>query len=250
MEEINNPFRISEINRTLMSRSLFEIFDNSIVKLKGEFRSVGKTPSILYFGLKCLNKNKEEITSQQINRINEPLLIKSIDVGNNTIILDNKPKNWINSEKPDDQRYRQYIGIYYDGNTEHLPDDLIISPAFNTIEHEKIQLNQPIPPDIVEKIIPLKTKVMNHYGSSTYDYSVAGGISVPTKWTPYFATYQEYSNGNGDIRNKFRPTTKFICPVLLCNYYQKSEDNPILEIRNIEIKIKNNLGKDNFNNYY
>ena len=99
-----------------------------------------------------------------------------------------------------------------------------------------INLNKEIPRDIVDKIIPFKTKVMNHYSSYFRDYSAACNDEVPEIWKEFKAEYTGFSNGYGDIKGKFRLGTKIVSPFVICNYGQN--DDAILEIRNIEINIK------------
>ena len=80
---------------------------------------------------------------------------------------------------------------------------------------------------------------MNHNCGNGYgfDYSAACGENVPEKWTEYKAKYEGFSAGFGDIRGKFRLGTKIVLPFVICNYGQN--EDAILEMRNIEIIIKN-----------
>ena len=77
---------------------------------------------------------------------------------------------------------------------------------------------------------------MNHYANSTYDYSAAKNVEVDKQWSKFEATYNGFSNGYGDIKGKFRLGTKTISPIILANYRQDS--NAVLEIKNVEIIIK------------
>ncbi len=79
---------------------------------------------------------------------------------------------------------------------------------------------------------------MNHNAGNGYgyDYSAACGVDVPEQWTEYKAKYEGFSYGYGDIKGKFRLGTKIVSPFVICNYCQN--DEAILEIRNIEIVIK------------
>ena len=82
----------------------------------------------------------------------------------------------------------------------------------------------------------LSTRVMNHYSSSTYDYSAACSAEVNNQWTEFKAIYNGFSEGYGDIKGKFRPGTKEISPLILANYQQ--DENAVLEIKNIELIVK------------
>ena len=148
--------------------------------------------------------------------------------------LEKKPETWCNSTETYDESYRKIIGIYFDGNINRLPDYLIKSPAYKNYEDKNIILNEAIPKDIFDKIVCFKTKVMNHYANSTYDYSAANGIVVDKHWTKFEAIYKGFSNGYGDIKGKFRLGTKYISPIIIANYQRDS----VTEIKNIEIIIK------------
>ena len=77
---------------------------------------------------------------------------------------------------------------------------------------------------------------MNHYSSWTYDYSAASYKTVENKWTEFKAIYNEFSEGYGDIKGKFRPGTKEISPFILANYGQN--EKAVLEVKDIELIIK------------
>ena len=109
------------------------------------------------------------------------------------------------------------------------------TPAYQKITNNNIYLTNEIPKDVIDKIIPYQAKVMNHYDFDVRDYSAAHGVYVPEKWTEYKAEYKGFSNGFGDIKGKFRPGTKSVCPFIYCNYDQKEE--AILYIKNVEIII-------------
>ena len=150
-----------------------------------------------------------------------------------SFILEKKPETWYNSNRSD----LKVIGIYFDGNIDRLPDYLINYPAYDTYADNNIILNEKLPKEIYDKIVPFRTRVMNHYSSSTYDYSAASHVKVDRQWTKFEAIYNGYSIGYGDIKGKFRLGTKSISPFVLANYHQK--DEAILEIKNIEITVKN-----------
>ena len=213
-------------------KNKYQIDEDSIIELKGEFRSAGKIKSRIYFGLKCFRENGQGIEREDINRIDEPLLITSINTDNKSLFFHKKPEKWNNNNDSSSEAYRKYIGFYFDGNINHLPDCLL---RYNNYDNNLIYLKQEIPKEISDKIIPYQTKIMNHncgngYG---YDYSAACGEYVPEQWTEYKAIYEGFSYGYGDIKGKFRLGTKIVAPFVICNY--KQSEDAILEIRNIEM---------------
>jgi len=223
-------------NKQLNFQQKYPISENTIVELSGEFRSIGKGNSVLFFGLHCFGENGKDILSEDVYRTKESLLIISKNTDMKSLTLEKKPQTWHNTTEEYDQKNRKLIGIYYDGNINSLPDYLIRSPAYETFYCNEIVLNKEIPKEIYDKIEPYKTRVMNHYSSSTFDYSAASGIKVDCQWTKFSATYNGFSEGYGDINGKFRPSTKQISPLILANYQQNKDY--IMEIKNIELIIK------------
>ena len=232
----NFVMSIKGCKNQLDAKNKYYIFEDSVVELKGEFRSAGKTKSIIYFGLKCYKEDGTEITREHVNRINEPLLITSINTDNKSIFVNKNPENWNNKNDSYSNTYLKYVGFYFDGNFNHVPDYLAI---YQNYGNNIINLNEEIPKEIAEKIIPYTCKVMNHNNGNghSFDYSAACRENVPEQWTEYKAKYEGFSAGFGDIKGKFRPGTKIVLPFVICNYGQN--EDAILEMRNIEIIINN-----------
>ena len=230
---------VKSCKNQLDSKQKYEVNENTIIELKGYFRSSGKIKSIIYFGLKCFKENGESIEREHINRTKESLLITSINTDGKSFILNKRPETWNNSSDNYSNMYLKCIGFYFDGNINHLPDYLIYS-AYSNFNDNKINLNKDIPKEIIDKIIPYKTIVMNHNSGNgySYDYSVACGEVVSDKWTEYKALYKGFSDGYGDEKGKFRLGTKYVLPFIICNYVQN--DDAILEISKVEIIIKDN----------
>ena len=149
--------------------------------------------------------------------------------------MNKNPEKWNNKDDSYSQTYLKHIGFYFDGNINHLPDCLL---KYKNLENNLINFYSEIPNEIFQKIIPYQTKVMNHNcgNGHSYDYSAACGVQVPEHWTEYKCNYEGFSNGYGDIKGKFRLGTKIVSPFVICNYGQN--DDAILEMRNIEINIK------------
>ena len=80
---------------------------------------------------------------------------------------------------------------------------------------------------------------MNYYSSCTLDYSGACNAVIPEEWKEYKAEYNGFSDGYGDLPGKFRLGTKKVSPFIYTNYGQNN--NAILEVRNIEIIVKDKL---------
>ena len=221
--------------KQIFSKNRYPVNDETIMELKGEFRSSGKVKSRIYFGLRCFKENGEEITAYHINRVDEPLFITSMNTDGKSFTVNKKPEKW-NITDNEKLNYLKTLGLYFDGNINHLPDYIIKEPAYNNYQDNTINLNQEIPRDIIDKITIFKTRVMNHYGSDVYDYSAACNNEVPGEWKVFSAEYQGFSSGYGDIQGKFRPETKSVNPFVLCNYGQN--EDAILEIKNVEIVLK------------
>lgn len=234
---INQNFIISIKGQKdqLDCKNKFQIHKDSIIELKGEFRSAGKIKSKIYFGIKCFKEDGTEISREDINRVDEPLLITSINTDNKSLFLHKKPEKWNNLKDSYSENYSKLIGFYFDGNINHVPDYLL---KYKNYENNLIHLNSEIPKEISDKIIPYQSKVMNHNAGNgnSYDYSAACGEKVPEQWKEYKAKYEGFSSGYGDIRGKFRLGTKMVSPFIICNYEQN--EDAILEVRNVEIIVK------------
>ena len=222
--------------KNLFFKQRYPVNLNSIVELRAEFRSIGNTKSKIYFGLNCFKEDGNSIKAFETFRKNEPLLIISKNIDMLGFTLEKKPDTWNNSTDTYSESNLKYIGIYFDGNINCLPDYIIKTPAYKTYEDRNIFLNEAIPKEIFDKMICYKTKVMNHYDSNTYDYSAASNNEVDNQWTKFEAAYNGFIEGYREIKGEFRLGTKTISPIILANYGQDS--NAILEIKNIEIIIK------------
>ena len=162
------------------------------------------------------------------------MLLTSINTDGKSFTLNKKPEHWYNANENDINfsRDRNYLAFYFDGNVQHLPDYIIISPAYKVFTDNNIHLKNEISKEIMDKIIPYKTIVMNHYDSNNYDYSAGNGEVPCDKWKIFEAKYNGFSFGG--VREKFRTGTKSVKPILFCNYHQ--DKDAVLEIRNVEIK--------------
>lgn len=229
---IDKIITITGYKPILNFKNKYDVDEDTAIELKGEFRSSGKQKSKMYFGLHCFKEDGTDILCQHVHRTKESLVITSISTDGKSFSLEKKPETWYNSNNS----YQKVIGIYFDGNINRLPDYLIESPAYDKYIDNNIVLNKEIPKEINDKIVPFKTRVMNHYYSGTYDYSAAWGVDVPEKWTEYKAEYNGFSSGYGDIKGKFRLGTKRVSPLILPNYQQNND--AVLEIRNVEIIVK------------
>jgi hypothetical protein len=216
-------------------RNRYEVNENTILTLKGEFRSAGKIKSILYFGLHCFREDGAEIIGADNHRVRESHIIKSFDSNGKRFTLDEKPSySWENDQYYQNENNRRYLGIYFDGKINHLPDYLIKAPAYYNFIDNNINLKTQLPKEILDKIAPDTTRIMNHYGAG-YLYCSACGVTVPENWTKYESTLNGFSEFS-DAPGKFRLGTKKVSPLILPNYGQN--EYAILEARNVEINIK------------
>ena len=97
-------------------KNKFQIHEDSVIELKGEFRSAGQIKSRIYFGLKCFKEDGTEISREDINSVDEPLLITSINTDNKSLFLHKKPEKWNNQNNSYSETYSKLIGFYFDGN--------------------------------------------------------------------------------------------------------------------------------------
>jgi hypothetical protein len=75
--------------------------------------------------LHCFKEDGTDIFAHDVYRTNESLLITSYDSNGKKLVLDKKPETWNNYDDSQSENQRKLIGIYFDGNINHLPDYLI-----------------------------------------------------------------------------------------------------------------------------
>ena len=79
-------------DKHIKSKNRYPVNEETVMELKGEFRSSGKIKSIIYFGLECFKENGDEILAPHVYRVDEPLLITSINTDGKSFSLNKKPE--------------------------------------------------------------------------------------------------------------------------------------------------------------
>ena len=181
----------------------------------------------------CLDKNKRPISSVDLCRNGDAVIINNIDADNKTLRVDRNPKGWAPANS---QVSTRIIGLYYDGydvNERLFADDYISytgdwrkswpeSGAYCSINAnaKTIKLSQCIPNEIKEKIQLKQTVIKNHYGSSTYVYPFYhehNDVFKDAQWHTASRLIHGASAEFGVSNEKFRKGTRFIKLGIYCN---------------------------------
>ena len=186
--------------------------------LSGEFKSIGTTLSKLHFGIMCFGSNDQEITPQKVIRKDISRTITSFDTTFKSFTLDDSAQIFA----------KGFIGLYYDGNTDKLPDKLI---SGQTVEGNAINFTKALPKEIADLIVVGKTKVMHHgHSKKVHMYNACDGKEVPKEWTTFSASFRGFAWGEG-VNGKFRKGTCYACPIIIAHHSQDS--TAVLEMKNV-----------------
>jgi hypothetical protein len=223
--------------------------------------------SRLYFGLDLYNKDKKQITSWDVLRAGNDATVNSIS--NTQINVSQTLSGWYDQTHIAGERS---LGFYYNGDTATKVPDYVYywfgdtpcgapsgyscysSPwpdrgAYNGtgINGSKvINLNRPLPADLLANIVPGTTVVKNHYAGGTYLYSAAANTPVPWDWENLAFNRGGISGeGFGYNMTQFRQGTKYAKVIFLFNYWQTNDE--VIKFDDItfaEQQCKSVSGKD------
>ncbi|EKE28432.1 MAG: glycosyl hydrolase protein [uncultured bacterium (gcode 4)] len=187
--------------------------------ITGLFKSAWAIASRLYYGVATFDSNKNFIWAEDVIRYWNDVVVSSY---NSTSITVNQTISWW--QDPAAAYYNRSIWFYYDGNTSHLPDYvMMISPnwAYSSAIWTTITLNYPLPAHVMTNLILWTTVIKNHWSGGSYLYSAAAYESVPYSWTKYQAniTGEWFGNWGG----AFRLGTRYVKILFLNNYWQGSD---------------------------
>jgi hypothetical protein len=239
----NKVYAISNY-MNLMSPQMTSIDVNKKYYLSGKFKSVGTPASVIYFGYAPYDANKSGISAWQILRGGTAGTISSFT--NNQIKTAETISGW---NGPGTMSLYRNIGIYYSGDTTHLPNYIFYklptginggygpsadglcsmvgdwtpayyctSPsygAYSTASGDTVALNLSLPPSVAGQIIPGQTKIMNHWSGGSYIYAAASGVTLNNQWQTFKVAI---TGSDFNSYSKFWPDTRFAKILILANY--------------------------------
>lgn len=210
-----------------------------IYSLEGKFKSQGTTDSQLDFGLLTYDADKVAIEAYQVARQGEAEVVTSVT--GMTLVTQDTLTGWAEITEEATQRY---VGIYYDGDTDKLPD-YVVTEAYTEISGDTLTLATALPAEVEENIDVGTTVILNHYGTADSPLFVtAHNVTVPAEWTYYEDTITGESLGNNF--NTFRPETEYVRIYLGLNMDQ--DDNAELVFDNIVFQEVASVADDNYTN--
>ncbi len=216
---------------TVMSSDLIAVDTTKTYNLSGEFRSVGGAISAYYFGLDGYDKFKNPITSNRVLRQGNTVKLASIDGKNITTV--EAISGW---QPVSAGRYVLQVGIYFDGNTGHLPDYVTDHDhPYALASGNRVVLSESLPAFVVAQITP-KTVIKNHkYGGSYYYTNQSGTHPLTTSWQTIGG--EVTGEAFNDTAGQFRQGTQYVRIVLLPNYGQSiSAPNAKMYFNNISFR--------------
>jgi len=195
---------------------------DSSFELSGEFISVGTTPSTVYFGVDCCDKDKRSIPTCSFSYYpgTETKLINPCTSTDTAIIVEDASR-W----KPN---RNGCIAFDIDDSGRDLPNYNTSSFGITAVRQLgerrwEIQLSGQI-----GKTYPADTKIREHLSTGGYVYCGIHGLTIPSDWTRYTGMVSSSSGGC-----RLYPFTKYIRIVILGNYHQSQSS--ILQFRNIRL---------------
>lgn len=250
-EGSNHFYSITQPSTNIETPAFIPIDTAKTYKLSGLFRSAGSVSSRLYFGFAPYDKDKNFIHAYSVVRMGNDGIITAIAPGANQITVRDTLTGWVNFPSTvavPAYAYQRSLGFYYDGDTTHLPDYVLVDytdgystdpaqGAYSSAIGNTIVLNSLLPAAVLTKlqeslVAGVNPVVKNHMSGSAYIYNSASYSPVPI--SPFFTQYPLSSNtvitgaafvepGNTrPIYSYFYPGTKYVRLIMLTNYAQES----------------------------
>ncbi len=215
------------------------------IKVEEMFKRGGSKDNFAYFGMVHCYGDRE-IIAPDVYRTSDPTTI--IKIVDNYLIVEEKTSTWKVNEAENQRKmdYQLSLGVYYDGNTNKLPDKVLYKNKnysreldygdIRGIEKFSIELNVELSQEVKDKIILGTTKVIQHSSGGTYNYC-CGSFDVSDQWTTKTGEVSGFSEFGTDSHAKFRPQTDSFKVLILAKFGGGLED-PILLVKNIIILNK------------
>jgi len=210
-------------NRSFFSPEFIPVGPDSSFELSGEFRSVGTTPSIVYFGVDCYDSSRRSILTCSFSYYpgTETKLINPCTSTDTAMIVEDASR-WKPSQNG-------CIAFDIDDSGRDLPNyntsNFGITAVRQIAERQwEVQLSGQI-----GKTYLANTKIREHFSAGGFVYCCIPGGAIPSEWTTYTGTVS--SGGSGC---RFYPFTKYIRIVILGNYHQPS--SAVLQFRNVRLR--------------
>ncbi len=222
---------------TIISDMRIKVDMQTHYRLSGRFKSIGTTPSKIYFGVTTFRSDGAHIESWEGTRTGFPAMIDSVTP--TTINTRTDLIGWYTGSV---SSYYKAIGFYFNGDTNRLPDYVLTNWGTGAIANEAgvystatgraVILNIPVPASVQAQITP-NTRIYNHYAGGTYVYTAAGNDTVSTTWQEFSGSISGFDMQNSI--NRFRVGTDNIGFLILANYSQ--DNTAILLVDDLRFEV-------------
>jgi len=229
-------FADDKANNNFTSGPLFPVDPKKTYDISGYFKSVAGRRSNLYLGIIPYDQTGAFISDVEGNRSRNAVSIDFVVPGNQI----NTAEDMVDWPASGAVGYSRFLGFYYDGDTTHRPDFLLVNPlasseaadssgAFQPVTNPRmLTLNIPIPTAVIAKI-NRATKIMVHNSAGTFQYVTAQGGFVPEEEFSVLSgqiTGEAFENGAGQSTRNFRVGTRYARLCVLTNYYPGDGNTP------------------------
>jgi len=201
--------------RNIISKKFTPVKAGQKYILSGSFKSLGKSPSKIYYGFICYDKKKQQISTFHSNVITNSatVLAKACKKGDKTLVI-KANKKW--------KKGRYAVAFNAKDNFSDLPNREIVYRVVKVIPKGadmELQFSAP-----VKKAYPAGTKVRMHSSSyGSYIYTAACGTAMPKTWKVCKGSATLGKPGQMGW-NILRPGTAFVKVVILPNYAKKKDE--------------------------
>ncbi len=199
----------------IQSADLIPIKPEKTYTLSGWFRSIGKEPSMIYFGYIPCDENKQVIEPQMVNPVagTETTLFADTKRGDKVVKIASGAK-W---------QALPYAFIAFDaddsGNYTDLPNRRLSSMGILKAEDKgqywELQLQE-----VCGQEYAAGTKVREHLAGATYIYNAAPGMGINPTWGCCTGVIKGVAK-SGIPMDHWWPGTKYARILILANHVQK-----------------------------
>lgn len=210
-----DPYYVATAYRLNYSQSI-AVDPTRTYRLSGRYRSVGEEPSRIYLGFQTRDENDVKIY-RNISRLGNAVTLASYT--DTSITVSETLSGWSDPSLAPSLRY---LGFYYDGDIDRLPDYVIVDDTvggFTEATGTTITIPNPLPAGVISSL-QAQTKVMNFRIASVNQYPAASNLYVPTTWTYYSSPPLSGEVMEAYPSDAFRMGTRFVKLAILMNYNQ------------------------------
>ncbi|MCP3968471.1 MAG: hypothetical protein GY750_18905 [Lentisphaerae bacterium] len=215
-----SSFQANDKYTLAISPNFMKVEDGKNYRLSGWFKSIGKSPAVLYFGLIMYDKNANEIKRKEVTVVKDTdsQLIADAKFGDIVLKVFTCEK-WVMSKRMINQN-RLLVGFGAEKDYSDLPNRDLAGPV---AKFEKkgnfyeVTLKRPL-----QKTFVSGTKVRQQLNYGGYQYCAALEKTLSGEWQEMTADIMGIAK-KGAPDKMFWPGTKYVKVVILANYSMNND---------------------------